>query len=172
LTTASELTASPQFTSLTTSIPARTQQGAVVVSSSDSVNVPSGQTNIYIPGGLDVTGTAQNDYRVATISSTGTLIFSAVTCTTNCYTAATVGVGYCLVASGSEISMWGGSLNTSGIYNTIQSGGTTLADSTTSSAVMNVARTTAACTSSRGVQYISGGSSAGTPSTGVQYRLA
>jgi hypothetical protein len=142
------------------------------VLSSDSVNVPAGQTKIYIPGGLDIDGTAQNDYAVATISGTGTLTFVTVTCTGGCYTAATVGAGYCLVASNSEISMWGGSLNTGGIYSTIELGGAILTAGTTATAMMNVARTSAACTSNRGVQYISGGSSAGTPSTGVQYRLA
>ena len=171
MTQPSELALNPQFTTVTPSVLARTQQGAVVVSSSDSAMVTAGSTNIYVTGGINSAGTTQNDYLVATITSTGTLTFASITCAGGCYSAPSG--GYCMVASNSEISLWGASMNTGGIYSTIGLGGTTLTSGATSTAVMNVARTQAACTASRGVQYISGGTSLSTiPSNGVQYRLA
>lgn len=170
LTTQTELANNADWTQIDSGVPARTQSGAAVLSSADTSNIPAGQTNIYIPGGISSGNAAQNDYRVATITNTGVLSFAAVTCTNGCYTANVVGTGYCFLGTGSELSMWGGALGTGGLYNTVASS-TTLSTGATPTAVLGVSRSAAACTSSKGAQYISGGSASGTPTTSVQFRL-
>ncbi len=169
-TTATELPNNAAWTQVDSGVPARTQSGAAVLSSADTSNIPTGQTNIYIPGGLSASNVVQNDYRVATITNTGALSFAAVACTTNCYTASVVGAGYCFLGTGAELSMWGGSLGTGGLYSSVVTSAT-LSDGVTPTAVLGISRTTAACTSSKGAQYISGGTASGTPTTSVQYRL-
>eukprot|EP00029_Vermamoeba_vermiformis_P003846 TRINITY_DN14377_c0_g1_i1.p1 TRINITY_DN14377_c0_g1~~TRINITY_DN14377_c0_g1_i1.p1 ORF type:complete len:617 (+),score=76.56 TRINITY_DN14377_c0_g1_i1:2247-4097(+) len=98
-TTSTELANGAGWTQIDSGVPACTQSGAVVLSSSDTANIPSGQTNVYIPGGVSSANVAQNDFRVASITNTGTLSFAAVTCSNGCYAANTVGTGYCFLGT-------------------------------------------------------------------------